>query len=123
MIGCDHCPEWYHLSCLGWIPSEASGVEYYVCQNCQIRKVKKKTVYKSMEKIKAEVDAIEDPSLVNQEIKSIESLLKRFREQGLLDPIPGEAIEPSAAPVTISTPLSSTKRRGRKPRRSLRLSS
>ena len=34
-IGCDHCDNWYHGSCVGVTKSEADRMDTYVCPECQ----------------------------------------------------------------------------------------
>lgn len=36
MIGCDHCDDWYHDSCIGMSKERAEKVEHYTCPSCTI---------------------------------------------------------------------------------------
>ncbi|GMF14051.1 unnamed protein product [Phytophthora lilii] len=36
MIGCDHCDDWFHDSCIGMSKEKAEKVEHYTCPSCTI---------------------------------------------------------------------------------------
>jgi ketosteroid isomerase-like protein len=36
MIGCDHCKDWFHLTCVDLSPQEAEELDLYKCPNCQL---------------------------------------------------------------------------------------
>ena len=35
MVQCDHCKEWFHLTCVSLSPQEAESLDKYNCPNCQ----------------------------------------------------------------------------------------
>ena len=36
MIGCDHCKDWFHLTCVDLSLQEAEESNLYKCPNCQL---------------------------------------------------------------------------------------
>ncbi|CAI5743471.1 unnamed protein product [Hyaloperonospora brassicae] len=36
MIGCDHCDDWFHDSCIGMSKEKAEKVEHYTCPSCTV---------------------------------------------------------------------------------------
>lgn len=106
MICCDVCDEWYHLSCVGMLTSEATCVEHYSCITCQKRRKKKcaSIRYKKDEALQSEINQMMDANVVQAEITLAEAEL-----QHLLNSLP-PAPPPAAKVAVVKTPLRASSR-------------
>lgn len=78
MIACDICDEWFHLSCLGMLSSEAVCIERYCCSVCKAKKKQKaRTCYKSEQKMWEEISQMTG-EIVTREIAVAEAELKKL---------------------------------------------
>lgn len=118
MIGCDACDEWYHLTCLNMLSSEAVCIESYVCVTCQQKKTKNKmkTQYKSDEAMAIEISQMPG-ELVTREIEVVKAELRELAGKdadaiiaAIESPPPLESAEsekPDVAPTATSSSSSS----------------
>lgn len=86
-IGCDHCQEWYHGTCVGISEMEAERIEVYICDKCK------------------EKEGREEPKLTHIQIAGLIKILRELQMHKMSWPFREPAKENTESKQLIKEPM------------------